>query len=275
MAAAPRSLARFALYAFFFFWLLFFYKAGRWLAAPDDAARPEANAELIMDIERLLGIFVEPDVQRLTQDAGLEPVTTWLYTAVHQPAYVGFFIVLFFIGQPVFSFVWRWFWIANAMALPIFWLFPLAPPRLMPELALDDPTHTALQLGGSTTWLIESQFINQYAAMPSLHIGYPLIFATVIFFLLSATRWRWLIWLYPAAMLWAVVASANHYFLDAVGGAAVVAAAAWLVTVIWPDLERPWSGRAQRAGVRRRGAPRGPWSGARRPVNGPRSSSSR
>jgi len=238
----------FALYAFLFFWLLFAYKAGRWLAGPDDVAVPLRNSDWIIEIETALGFFVEPEIQRLTQSSGLEPVTTWLYTAVHQPTYVGFFVMLFFIGQSIFPFVWRWFWVANFMALPIFWLFPLAPPRLDPTLGLDDPTHTTLQLGGSTTWFIESDFRNVYAAMPSLHVGYPILFATVIFFLLGASRFRWLIWLWPVAMLWAVVASANHYVLDVVGGAAVVAASAWLVGAIWPSLERPWA-RPPRADV--------------------------
>ncbi len=236
-----------ALYAFFFFWLLFFYKAGRWLAGPDGAVIPERNADWLIEIESALGVFVEPEIQQLTESAGLEPITTWLYTAAHQPVYVGFFIMLFFVGQSVFPFVWRWFWVANFMALPIFWLYPLAPPRLMPDLALNDPTHTTLQLGGSTTWLIESNFRNEFAAMPSLHVGYPILFTMVVFFLLSGTRARWLLLLYPAAMTWAVVASANHYFLDVVGGAAVVLGSAWLVATIWPGLERPWARRQRRA----------------------------
>jgi len=126
-----------------------------------------------------------------------------------------------------------------------FWLFPLAPPRLVPSLGLDDPTHTTLQLGGSTTWFIESDFRNIYAAMPSLHVGYPLLFATVIFCLLARYRLRWLVWLWPLAVFWSVVASANHYVLDAVGGAVVVAASGWLVTLIWPKLETPWGERTR------------------------------
>jgi membrane-associated phospholipid phosphatase len=244
----------FALYAFLFFWLLFIYKAGRWLAGPADAVAPLRNADWIIDIESALGLFVEPEIQQLTEASGLEPVTTWLYTAVHQPVYVGFFIMLFFVGQGVFPFVWRWFWTANFMAIPIFWLFPLAPPRLVPELALNDPTHTTLQLGGSTTWLIESDFRNVYAAMPSLHVGYPILFTTVVFCLLAGWRFRWLIWLYPMAMLWAVVASANHYFLDVVGGAAVIVGSAWIVARIWPSLERPWA-RARSAPLATPGGP--------------------
>ena len=130
---------------------------------------------------------------------------------------------------------------SNALAVLIFWLFPLAPPRLVPSLGLDDPTHTTLQLGGSTTWFIESDFRNVYAAMPSLHVGYPLMFAAVIFFMLGARRFAWAVWLWPLLVLWSVVASANHYLLDAVGGAIVVAFAAWLVARIWPSLEAPWS----------------------------------
>lgn len=237
----PRTVAGFLVYAFLFFWLIFLYKAARWLAAPDDAAQPLSNAEWIMDIERALFIFVEPEIQELTQAAGLEPVAAWFYTAVHQPAYIGFFVVLWFVLPRLFMFVWLWFWVTNFLSALIFWIYPLAPPRLIPSLGLDDPTHTTLQLGGSTTWFIQSDFRNIFAAMPSLHIGYPILFAAVLYFAFRGRRFAWAIWLYPLTMLWAVVATANHFFLDAVGGAMVVAAGAAIVAVAFPRLERPWS----------------------------------
>ncbi len=239
-----RTLAVFALYAFLFFWLIFVYKAARWLAAPEGLAEPLRNAEWIMDVERALFIFVEPEIQELTQSAGLEPVAAWLYTAVHQPAYVGFFVLLWFLLPRLFMFVWLWFWVTNFLSALIFWIYPLAPPRLVPTLGLDDPTHSTLQLGGSTTWLIQSDFRNIYAAMPSLHIGYPILFATVIYFVVRGRPFAWAVWIYPLLMLWAVVATANHFFLDAVGGAMVVAVSAGVVALALPRLERPWSRRA-------------------------------
>ena len=241
-----RSLGGFVLYAVLFFVFIFIYKAARWWAAPEDPSIALRNADWLISAERNLGLFVVPTVQEFTQNSGLEPVSTWIYTGIHQPGYIGFFVVLWFVGRSVFPFAWRWFWVANGMAVLFFWLFPLAPPRLVPSLGLDDPTHTTLQLGGSTTWFIESDFRNVYAAMPSLHVGYPLMFATVIFFLLGARRFAWTIWLWPLLVFWSVVASANHYVLDAVGGALVVASSAWLVTIIWPNLERPWARGADR-----------------------------
>lgn len=248
--AGARVGASFAMYVGLFMVFTVIYKTARWLAEPADATAPLANAGTVIDIERSLGIFIEPEMQRWVQDAGIEPISTWFYTTAHQPGYVAFFIALFFLGRSIFPFVWRWFWVTSGLAVLGFWFFPLAPPRLVPSLGLDDPTHTALELGGTTSWFINSDFRNIYAAMPSLHVGYPILFAAVIFYALRGRRLRWAAWLWPLVMGWATVASANHYFLDIVGGAAVVAVGAALTTLIWPALPRPWLAEPQIAAER-------------------------
>jgi hypothetical protein len=59
---------------------------------------------------------------------------------------------------------------------------------------------------------------NQYAAMPSMHIGWSLWCGLTIFALASVPWVRVLGLLYPAATLLVIVATANHFWLDAVGG---------------------------------------------------------
>lgn len=243
-ATDSRTWTGFAWYAALFLVFTLAYKTARWLAEPASAGVAQDNAERVLAVERSFGSAIEPQIQSLTEAAGLEPVTTWLYTAVHQPGYIAFFVALWFLGRDIFPFVWRWFWVTSAMAVVGFWLFPLAPPRLVPELGLSDPTHTTLELGGTTTWFMESDFRNIYAAMPSLHVGYPILFACVIFCALKPRPWRWLAWIWPLAMTWAVLASANHFWLDIAGGALVVAAGGGVTALLWSDLRRPWTDTA-------------------------------
>ena len=58
--------------------------------------------------------------------------------------------------------------------------------------------------------------------MPSMHVGYTLLFALTLVWMHRGSRWRWVAFLWPAAMLYVVMATANHWWLDAVGGAACV-----------------------------------------------------
>jgi hypothetical protein len=63
---------------------------------------------------------------------------------------------------------------------------------------------------------------NQFAAMPSLHVGWALLLAVVVI-RTTTTRWRWLTLLHPAITTLVVVVTANHYWLDAVVAAVLLA----------------------------------------------------
>jgi len=65
-----------------------------------------------------------------------------------------------------------------------------------------------------------TSLVNLYAAMPSLHVAWAAWCATAIV-ITTGTRWRHLAWLYPAATILVVLASANHFLLDTAGGLAV------------------------------------------------------
>jgi PAP2 superfamily len=68
-----------------------------------------------------------------------------------------------------------------------------------------------------------TSLINQYAAMPSLHVGWAIWCAAAVV-ATTHSRWRHLAWLYPAATTFVVMATANHYLLDALAGAVLMAA---------------------------------------------------
>src|SRR4029453_18758403 len=108
---------------------------------------------------------------------------------------------------------------------------PVAPPRLVdPSLGDTIREHT-----GWYRTLAPLKVTNQYAAMPSLHVGWSLLAGIA---LARASRRRIaypFAMLLPIAMALAVVMTANHYVLDAVVGAAVAAVALTLALHL-PDL---------------------------------------
>ena len=102
-------------------------------------------------------------------------------------------------------------------------MIPVAPPRLIGGVPLVD---TALYYGESVYAYFGSGVADQYAAMPSIHVGWALIIA-IACYTCSTSRWRWIGVAHALLTCFVVVATANHYWFDGVG-AAVVLAVAWV-----------------------------------------------
>jgi len=103
-----------------------------------------------------------------------------------------------------------------------FFLYPTAPPRLLPQYNYID-TVKMFHTWGSLADPNIAQHSNQYAAMPSLHIGWAL-WAGIAIWICSRHRWVRILGLaYPVGTLVVIVGTANHFILDAVGGALLVA----------------------------------------------------
>jgi hypothetical protein len=108
--------------------------------------------------------------------------------------------------------------LATAVANVVFWAWPTAPPRFsvpgMTDILVSRDILGAAHPRGATS------LMNLYAAMPSLHVAWAAWCALAVV-TASHGRWRHLAWLYPAATTLVVLASANHFLLDAAGGLAV------------------------------------------------------
>ncbi len=66
---------------------------------------------------------------------------------------------------------------------------------------------------------------DQLSAMPSVHIGWAILVAIAII-TTAHSKWRWLALLYPAMTTLAVIVTANHFWLDGVAAAVILAARA-------------------------------------------------
>lgn len=103
----------------------------------------------------------------------------------------------------------------TVLALIGFYFYPLAPPRFLPGYIDTVVVH---HTWGSWSSKGMQEVSNQYAAMPSLHIGWSTWCALTMFGLIRSRWGRWLPFLYPIFTLAVIIGTGNHYVIDAVGG---------------------------------------------------------
>lgn len=198
------------------------YNVGRMLAT-QDLGRADGNAREVLDAERWLRLPAETSLQ--TWALGHE----WLvdlanryYVSVHFPLTIAVLVWLYRYRRPAYTWAKRALLLATGVALVFHVLVPVTPPRLLSSLGMVDTGHA----GGMSIYQapVLGSMSNEYAAMPSLHVGWALLLAVV---LVAACRtpWRWLWFLHPLATLFVVVSTANHYWLDGLAGSALVLAA--------------------------------------------------
>ena len=196
------------------------------------------NAERVIRAQQFLGLYHEEAIQQafLSHRWFIQFWNTFYGTA-HFVVTLAVFILLFWKRPGVFP-VWRnSLAIMTAMAIIGFALFPLMPPRLLDEpcdeyggacitseLRGSDDTFgfvdTLAEFGGP--WSFDSDTMadisNQYAAMPSMHIGWSTWCAVAMWPLLRRRWQRVAVFLYPLATLFCIIVTANHYWLDGLGG---------------------------------------------------------
>ncbi|MEA2973283.1 MAG: hypothetical protein QOG82_1741 [Actinomycetota bacterium] len=132
----------------------------------------------------------------------------------------------------------------TALALIGFATYPLMPPRLLPASYGFVDT---LRVYGSL-WSFDSgamsKLSNQYAAMPSLHFAWATWCTLVLVPALKSWWAKALALIYPAFTLFAIVVTANHYWLDAAGGLLVLGVGAAIGFAVATRLERRAEGRS-------------------------------
>jgi len=135
----------------------------------------------------------------------------------------------------------RLFLWATIVALPWFALYPLAPPRFMAPYGYEF-IDTLAVVGGTVSKSGGLAGANQYAAMPSMHIGWSIVAAAWIAVAIPWMRIGTVIGVTHVMLMGlAVMATGNHFWLDIVGGLAVIAAAIGLDRVAsrWLGAVRP------------------------------------
>src|SRR3954447_5258566 len=133
---------------------------------------------------------------------------------------------------------WRGYWalvVGSAIALVIYANWPLAPPRLMPELGTIDVMQHFADAGwwGNAASAPRGlgDATNQFAAMPSLHFGWSL-WCGIQMWGFGSRRWRIAAVAYPGVQALVVLGTANHFLLDVVGGATCILVGYAVVTLV-------------------------------------------
>ena len=114
------------------------------------------------------------------------------------------------------------FFAANGIALIVFMLYPVAPPRLVGP-ARASWTRSTRSATSTCTAGVFSGWFNPHAAVPSMHFGYALMIGMVGLVLLRSWPLRLLALAYPGVVFLTITGTANHYVLDALAGGLVVA----------------------------------------------------
>ena len=195
------------------------YVAARWIFVGDPATA-QRNATWVWELEQATGTAIEVSVQRAFSAPVLSAVLSNVYLAAQLAVLPAAIVWVYRRSQSIYR-RFRTTVIATWMiSVPIFAMFPVAPPRLA-DLGLADTvsTQAAVVLNGSST-----MFYNPFAAVPSLHVGFA--FAVGIAVAVAARRR----WVKAVALLWGpvvtltVVATANHYVFDVLVGLVVTLA---------------------------------------------------
>jgi len=202
--------------------------------AVQNAQAAFANAADLMRLERSLGLFEELSLQSAVFSYDiLIHVFNLIYFYGHWPVIIACGFYLFIKNPRMYTITRNAFLLSGAVALVLYALFPVAPPRLTPGFV--DTLSMTVPVSFD-----KSRLVNPYAALPSLHVGWNLLIALGVF--LATQRWsvRTLALVLPPSMLLATVVTGNHFFVDGIAGAvlalAAFAAAAWLYRH-WPAIE--------------------------------------
>jgi hypothetical protein len=203
------------------------YDLVRGLVGHGNLYKPFGDATRIIDVERAIHIFVEPSINAWVQGQHwLMDIASWVYLNGHFLVTLGALVFIYLRRNKSFYFVRNVLLVSMGIALVGYWLYPTAPPRLMPEWGFTD-TVSQLVTGGAG-WSDNTPagaFVNAYAAVPSMHVCFALIIG-VSMSRLVRRKWARIAWrLYPLLVTFVVVGTANHFFVDVLLGALTAAAA--------------------------------------------------
>ncbi|MGY4765603.1 phosphatase PAP2 family protein [Kribbella sp. CWNU-51] len=191
--------------------LFLVYSAGRQIAARHTGSA-FGNAHEVLSFQSWLHLPNEASIQHaalkfphLVEGANL------YYASVHAPLTAAVLLWLSIWRPKAYPHV-RWTMVSvTGLALVGHIAFPLAPPRMMPGFV-----DTGLRFGQSVYGAEHSGGpVNQFAAMPSLHVGWASLIALSMI-LITRSKWRWLWLLHPIITFTVVVVTANHYWLDGI-----------------------------------------------------------
>ncbi len=199
------------------------YMYAKTIPFKDSTASAFNNARRLIDVERSIGLLWEPTWQAWVLDAPAFVILffNWVYAFAYWPVIVPTVVVLYIRNRKRYRFYRNWIFASYLAAMTMFLLFPLAPPRMLADMFVD-----TIAVFGPSFYMSRdfAEYYNAFAAMPSLHFAWTLIFG--IMFFSAGPRWLKVVGvLYPTLTLIAIMVTGNHYVLDAIAGGVVAVGA--------------------------------------------------
>jgi membrane-associated phospholipid phosphatase len=198
-----------------------------------------------VQIDRLIGFGTVPSVwlqEHLWRGPGNVQWYDYASWLVYMSYFFGTTVVLVFLWWRSRALFWRFAASVVGLALlgcATFVLYPAEPPWMVADQGLLPPLARIVQVMNGhlpgvslqPLWEQGTTYVNDVAAMPSLHASYTVLIS-IFFFRRLHSRWRYLLWLYPLAMAFALVYTGEHYVVDVLAGwiycIAVYAAVEWV-----------------------------------------------
>ncbi len=181
------------------------------------------NAAGIIHLEKSSGLFFETSIQQwVLNHIEIAEALNYFYLYAHWTVTPIFFVWLYKRRQHLYPYVRNAFLAANGIALIVFMVYPVAPPRLAGAGdGFVDTLHkiSDVDLHGG----VFSGWFNPHAAVPSMHFGYAIMIGVVGLLLLRSWPLRLLALAYPALVFITITGTANHYVIDSMAGGVVVA----------------------------------------------------
>lgn len=185
---------------------------------PEQQSIAERHGRGVQHLQDALHLNFELSVNKfVAAHEWLAQIMDYYYATLHFVVTIGVLIWLYLARPRIYRGVRTILFATSIIALIGFWLYPLAPPRLLPQYGYID-TLLKFHTWGSLADPSIAQHSNQYAAMPSLHIGWALWCGVTIFMCAKPLWVRVLGLLYPVWTLMVIIGTANHFIIDAVAG---------------------------------------------------------
>ncbi len=200
-------------------------------AAAASHARDLFHVEQVthVDIERSLNTWLlHQNVLRVIAD--YEYAFTYIISAM-------LLLIWLYLRQPqLYRWARTWFVVLNLIGMATFVSYPVTPPRMMPSFGFVDTVTQGHTFGSWGSGAVDHA--NTLAAMPSLHLAWALWVSVVLGIVAGAVRTQLVSFVHVVVTLFVIMATANHYLLDAVGGAVCVMVSLPIAAMITPRNSR-------------------------------------
>ncbi len=175
-----------------------------------------SNATEVMNVQQTMGLDIEAGMQAILGFGWLFKIANWYYL-VHFPGTLLALGSAYLLSRSDLFVRFRNALIgATGVALLLHVQYPLAPPRM-----LDGYVDSGAVFGPNPYELAGSDGANQFAAMPSMHVGWAVLVGLLIWAFSTGIVARAVAVLHPLITSFVVVLTANHYVLDVIIGAAL------------------------------------------------------